>query len=91
MDTDILEKEDIQLKEKVVQEHHLVLFNDDVNTFEDVIELLIKVCGHDPIQAEQCTFIVHYNGKCSVKKGTYKELERISGILLDKGLTVEIN
>ena len=53
----------------------IILHNDDVNTFDHVIESLMEVCGHDPIQAEQCAWIVHYNGKCSVKRGTFDQLE----------------
>ncbi|OFY89102.1 MAG: Clp protease ClpS [Bacteroidetes bacterium RIFCSPLOWO2_12_FULL_31_6] len=81
----------IEVKEKVVKEHNLILFNDDVNTFEHVIELLIKICDHDAIQAEQCATLVHFSGKCAVKKGEYAVLEIMSGILADNGLTVEIN
>ena len=68
----------------------LVLYNDDVNTFDFVITALIKVCKHDPIQAEQCTYLVHYKGKCSVKKGTYEDLEPMCTALLERGLTAEI-
>jgi ATP-dependent Clp protease adaptor protein ClpS len=68
----------------------LVLFNDEVNTFDFVIESLINVCGHDPLQAEQCTIIVHYKGKCSVKDGTWEKLEPLCSALLDRGLTAEI-
>ncbi|MFM7729369.1 MAG: ATP-dependent Clp protease adaptor ClpS, partial [Flavobacteriales bacterium] len=53
----------------------LVLFNDEVNTFDFVIEALVEVCGHELLQAEQCTVIVHYKGKCAVKNGTWEELE----------------
>ena len=53
----------------------LVVFNDDVNTFEHVIETLIKVCKHTSEQAEQCTLLIHYKGKCAVKKGSYEELK----------------
>lgn len=80
-----------EVKEKVVKEHNLILFNDDVNSFEHVIELLIKVCDHDAIQAEQCATLVHFSGKCAVKKGTYAMLKVMSSILADNGLTVEIN
>ena len=69
--TDISQKEDE--KSSVVRE--IILFNDDVNTFDFVIETLILVCEHDPHQAEQCTLIVHLKGKCSVKKGSYSELK----------------
>lgn len=68
----------------------LVLFNDDVNTFEHVIETLVEVCGHDLVQAEQCTFIIHYNGKCAVKNGTLDELEPMYKEILDRGISAEI-
>jgi ATP-dependent Clp protease adaptor protein ClpS len=70
--------------------YQLWLFNDDVNSFDDVIESLIEVCQHDPIQAEQCAYIAHSKGKCSVKNGTLKELEPQMVALFDRGLTVEI-
>jgi len=71
--------------------YQLILFNDDVNTFEHVIDMLIKYCNHDTIQAEQCATLVHFTGKCSVKKGAYKELVLTSEVLAENGLSVEIN
>ena len=68
----------------------LVLWNDDVNTFEYVIECLIDLCKHDPIQAEQCTMLVHYTGKCAVKKGTYEDLIPIHEAFCSRGLTSTI-
>jgi ATP-dependent Clp protease adaptor protein ClpS len=68
----------------------LVLFNDDVNTFDFVIEALVEVCGHEALQAEQCAVIVHYKGKCVVKNGTWEELEPMCTALLERGLTAEI-
>jgi ATP-dependent Clp protease adaptor protein ClpS len=68
----------------------LVLYNDDVNTFEHVIEALIEVCEHDLVQAEQCTYIVHYNGKCSVKNGSYLKLKPLKEGLTDRGLSAVI-
>lgn len=53
----------------------LMLYNDDVNSYDYIIESLIEVCRHDPIQAEQCTFIAHHKGKCDVKRGAYNLLE----------------
>lgn len=73
-----------------VEERQLILFNDDVNTFDFVIDTLVQVCGHDPLQAEQCTIIVHFKGKCNVKQGTYEKLEPMCTALLDRGLTAEI-
>ena len=89
--TETITNEEIELKEQVVKEHILVLFDDNVNTFDHVIDLLVKVCDHDAIQAEQCATLVHCTGKCAVKKGEYKELSIIGEILADGGLTVEIN
>jgi len=80
----------LELEEIIINEHQVVLYNDDVNTFNYVIELLIKVCNHDPIQAEQCATLVHYKGKCVVKKGSFNTLKVIHEILSDKGLTVEV-
>lgn len=80
----------VEVKEKINKEKHLVLYNDDVNTFDFVIETLIKVCGHDTLQAEQCTLIVHYNGKCSVKEGSIKKLKPICEALHDRGLSANI-
>ena len=68
----------------------IVLFNDDFNTFDYVIELLMRYCKHTMNQAEQCAMLTHYKGKSVVKKGTFDELEPIANTLLDKGLSVEI-
>ncbi len=68
----------------------LILYNDDVNTFDHVIDSLIKYCNHEPVQAEQCAWIVHNNGRCDVKRGGYKQLRPICEVLLEKGLSAEI-
>jgi ATP-dependent Clp protease adaptor protein ClpS len=81
---------DLMLLEEVKQENHLVLHNDDVNTFDWVIESLIKVCNHDREQAEQCSIIVHYNGKCPVKDGSVIQLRPMQEALLDRGLSATI-
>lgn len=78
------------VEEQLVDQYEIVLYNDDVNTFDFVIESLIDVCDHEALQAEQCAMIVHYNGKCSVKKGTYEELEPRCSALLNRGLSAEI-
>jgi ATP-dependent Clp protease adaptor protein ClpS len=86
------ETEEILLTEEVlVEEQRIVLYNDDVNTFDFVIESLMDVCGHDPIQAEQCTVLVHFKGKCEVKKGEFKDLEPMCSALLIRGLSAEIH
>ncbi len=68
----------------------LILFNDDFNTFDFVIDTLIEVCKHEPEQAEQCALIVHYKGKCSVKSGAYYDLKPIYTEMTNRNLTVEI-
>jgi len=68
----------------------LILFNDDVNTFDFVIETLIEVCEHEHEQAEQCAMIAHLKGKCMVKTGDYFELKPISVEMSFRGLTVSI-
>ena len=85
-----------KIKEQVgtlVDEGHLneiVLFNDEVNTFDHVIEPLVDVCKHSYEQAEQCSLLVHYKGKCTVKTGIYEELEPQCSQLLKAGLSAEI-
>ena len=79
-DTEELLELDVLVKEKEL--NHIILFNDDVNTFEWVIECLVNYCGHEQLQAEQCATIVHYNGKCSVKKGEFDTLKPICETLL---------
>jgi ATP-dependent Clp protease adaptor protein ClpS len=68
----------------------IILYNDEVNSFEFVIETLIDVCEHEPEQATQCTYIVHYKGKCDVKNGEYDKLKPICSELLRRGLSAEI-
>jgi ATP-dependent Clp protease adaptor protein ClpS len=68
----------------------LILFNDDVNTFEFVIETLVEVCGHDPEQAEQCAMIAHHNGRCMIKTGGFIELKPLYEEMTLRGLTVSI-
>jgi ATP-dependent Clp protease adaptor protein ClpS len=78
-------------KTEEVRVRDLVLYNDDVNTFDFVIQCLIEVCKHDVLQAEQCTYIVHYNGKCTVKTGSYLQLNPMRQALLDRGLSAVID
>lgn len=82
--------EELLLEEEVVQQNEIVLFNDEVNTFDHVINTLINVCEHTPEQAEQCSLIVHYKGKCTVKTGEYDELKPRCTKLLQAGLSAEI-
>lgn len=78
------------LVEEQVANHEIVLYNDQVNTFDFVIDSLIEICDHEPLQAEQCTLLVHYKGKCAVKKGSFEDLKPKCTALLQRGLTAEI-
>ena len=82
--------EEISIEESTSDIHHIILFNDDVNTFDHVIETLIRVCEHEPLQAEQCAILVHYKGKCEVKSGDLFELIPKCTALLEAGLSAEI-
>ena len=83
-------QEDVAVLEAVDVNNEIVLFNDDVNTFDHVIETLIKVCEHTAEQAEQCAILVHYKGKCTVKTGSFDELKPKCSSLLEAGLSAEI-
>jgi ATP-dependent Clp protease adaptor protein ClpS len=83
-------QEEVEVLEEVTKQHEIVLFNDDVNTFDFVIDSLIEVCEHTLEQAEQCTLLVHYKGKCTVKTGEYNDLKPRCSSLLTKGLSAEI-
>ena len=75
---------------ELVDDNELVVFTDEVNTFDHVIDTLIKVCKHSKHQAEQCTLIIHYKGKCSVKKGTEEELVPMKEAILDAGINAAV-
>ena len=83
-------QEEVSVAEAVDQNNQIVLYNDDVNTFDHVIETLIRVCDHTPEQAEQCSLIVHYNGKCTVKTDILEKLKPQCSQLLEAGLSAEI-
>ncbi|OGS71711.1 MAG: Clp protease ClpS [Flavobacteria bacterium RIFCSPLOWO2_12_FULL_35_11] len=83
-------QEGVDVLEKEVNLHEIILFNDDVNTFDFVIDCLIEICDHTAEQAEQCALLVHYKGKCAVKTGEYEELKPRCTQLLTRGLSAEI-
>ena len=70
--------------------YSLILYNDEVNTFEYVIKVLVEVCGHDPCQAEQCAMITHFKGQCQVMHGSKNLLQAINKTLGVRGLKSEI-
>lgn len=83
-------KEKVLVKEAISFDNEIVMYNDDINTFDHVIDTLMKVCKHSSEQAEQCSLIVHYKGKCTVKTGSMNELTPQCSQLLEAGLSAEI-
>jgi len=73
-----------------VAQKQIILYNDEVNTFDHVIDCLVAYCDHDGLQAEQCAMIVHYKGKCTVKSGSAEDLKPICELLGEQGLTAEL-
>ena len=71
-------------------EYTLILFNDDYNTFDHVIESLVEICGHDPVQAEQCALLAHHKGSCEIKSGMKRILLSMQTGLLDRNLSCEV-
>lgn len=88
MNTDLEDK--VEQKEEETNISILVLYNDDVNSFEHVIACLVSICGHSSHQAEQCAMIVHNSGKCKVKSGGLEEMLRLAEMLIDNELSVEV-
>jgi ATP-dependent Clp protease adaptor protein ClpS len=84
------EQVEFSLDELLVEQRDLIVYNDDFNTFDHVIDSLIKVCEHNPLQAEQCTLIIHNNGKCQVKRGNYDILASMCTALHERGITAEV-
>jgi ATP-dependent Clp protease adaptor protein ClpS len=87
---EILHQEEVEVLEESTDLRHLIVYNDDVNTFDHVIDTLMKVCSHTLEQAEQCTMLIHYKGKCTVKIGSFEELSGMCTALHDKSLSADI-
>ncbi len=83
-------QEDVDVLEKVLFPYNLVIWNDEVNTFEWVIETLVEICKHSAEQAEQCAYIIHYNGKYAVKQGDYDTLKPMCTAITDRGINATI-
>lgn len=82
----------VQVLDEVIDTdvYKLIVFNDDVNTFDHVIDTLIEVCAHTQEQAEQCTIIIHYKGKCAVKNGSWEELVPMRNEICRRGISAEV-
>ncbi len=87
-DTEVLVEEDVEIGQK--DQNQLIVYNDDYNTFDHVIRTLIEVCDHSQQQAEQCTYIIHYKGKCSVKEGSFEKLAPMCSAIHDRGISAEV-
>lgn len=86
----LAQEELLELLDDIGTPATLLLFNDDVNTFDHVIECLTRICKHEPLQAEQSALIVHYKGKCVVKTGDHSELAAMCQALCDEGLSAAL-
>ena len=89
-DSDLQEQHELVVDEEVSPEHKIILYNDEINTFDHVIDSLVDVCDHNSIQAEQCSLIIHFNGKCDVKHGEYEKLKPMRDALNERGLSATI-
>ncbi len=86
-----IEIEELIKQQEVIEDSSdLIVYNDDVNTFDFVIEVLMEICDHTPEQAEQCTIIIHYKGKCSVKRGAFDKLVAMRNAICERGLSAEV-
>jgi ATP-dependent Clp protease adaptor protein ClpS len=83
-------QEELDVITEEVTVYKLVVFNDDVNTFDHVIQTLCKVCRHTPEQAEQCATIIHYKGKATVKTGEWEEMAIMRTRITDAGISAEV-
>ncbi len=83
-------EEEVLVLDETDEIYKLVLHNDDIHTFDYVIDSLIEICRHTLEQAEQCTMLVHFKGKCTVKTGSLDLLKPMHEKLLSRELTSEI-
>ncbi|HZL10574.1 MAG TPA: ATP-dependent Clp protease adaptor ClpS [Prolixibacteraceae bacterium] len=84
-------EKDEQNEHRKKRERMLILHNDDYHTFDYVISALMEICKHDLIQAEQCTQLIHYKGRCDVKKGSFSYLRPMKNALVQKELKATID
>ncbi|QEH41016.1 ATP-dependent Clp protease adaptor ClpS [Chitinophaga sp. XS-30] len=86
----IQEKEEVLVETEEQFPFSLIVWNDNVNTFDWVIQSLMEVCGHTEEQAEQCALLIHYNGKYAVKQGEFDDLKPMCEALLDRGISATL-
>lgn len=90
IDIDVESSPEVDEAVKALMNRKIILYNDDVNTFEHVIACLMEYCKHSMHQAEQCALIVHHNGKCAIKEGSFEDLKPVCEALLHHGLSAKI-
>ena len=90
MDTTTLLQPELDIDVDTLLENKLIVHNDNHNTFEWVIDTLVKVCRHSKVQAEQCSYIIHYKGKYAVKHGNYETLKPMKEAISERGINVTI-
>ena len=81
---------DVDVLEKNISSYNLIVWNDEVNTFDWVIETLVEVCNHTEEQAEQCAFIIHFKGKYAVKQGDYNTLKPMCNSIIERGINATV-
>ncbi|MFY7901141.1 MAG: ATP-dependent Clp protease adaptor ClpS [Chitinophagaceae bacterium] len=91
--TQTSQEEDVDVLIESTTNYHLVVWNDEVNSFDWVIETLMEICGHTAEQAEQCAMIIHFNGKYAVKQGSFEALQPLKDAIIERGInaTIELN
>jgi len=91
-ETETLEETGVDVLTEFEKFYQIVVWNDEINTFEWVIKTLIEVCGHSEEQAEQCAMLIHTKGKYAVKNGTYDDLKPQCEAITERGIgaTLEV-
>jgi ATP-dependent Clp protease adaptor protein ClpS len=84
------EEQDVDVLTALEDNYQIVVWNDDVNTFEWVIDTLMEVCGHTEEQAEQCAMLIHTQGKYAVKNGSYDDLKPKCEAITDRGISATL-
>lgn len=88
--TKTLEEDDVDVMEATTRSYQLIVWNDEVNSFDWVIETLVDICGHTKEQAEQCAMLIHFKGKYAVKNGNYDSLKPLCEAITDRGINATI-
>lgn len=84
------QSEDVDVAEKEHDLYQLIVWNDDVNTFDWVAKTLVDICEMEEVQAEQCSIIIHYKGKCAVKHGDFSTLRKKCEAIIDRGINATV-